>query len=109
MEHSYIKPPRTMIELYKGLPEGTLVQLINNQLYLYPSNSDAHQSVLGKILVRFGKYVEDNEVGRFLMGPIDVYLNERNAFQPDIIFALTENRHKFKEDGFCGTPDLIIE
>ena len=96
MESAYRKPPRTMMEVFRSLPEGTLVQLINNQLYLYPSHTDAHQSILGKILLQFGNFVEENNAGKFLLGPFDVYLNKRNAFQPDIIFALNENLNKFK-------------
>lgn len=30
-------PPRTMMEVYKSLPEGTLVELIDNVLYMSPS------------------------------------------------------------------------
>lgn len=97
------------MEVYRGLPEGTLVQLINNRLYLYSSHTDAHQSLLGDILMKLGNHVENNKVGRLLMGPFDVYLDKQNAFQPDLIFALPENRHKFRNDGFYGAPDLVIE
>ena len=109
MERTYIKPPRTMMEVFRFLPEGTLVQLINNQLFLYSSHTDEHQSIVGKISVQLGNFVEKSNNGRLLLGPFDVYLNNRNAFQPDFLFAFTENLHKIKQDGFYGAPDLIIE
>jgi Uma2 family endonuclease len=38
-----------------------------------------------------------------------VYLDENNAFQPDIIFILKENLSIVKEGRVRGTPDLIVE
>ena len=37
------------------------------------------------------------------------FLDNRNAFQPDIIFIANENLYKIREDGIYGAPDLIIE
>ncbi len=36
MESLYIKPPRTILEVYENLPEGTLAQLINSHIYISP-------------------------------------------------------------------------
>jgi Uma2 family endonuclease len=38
-----------------------------------------------------------------------VYLDRKNAYQPDLIFIATENLHKIQEDGLQGAPDLVIE
>lgn len=38
-----------------------------------------------------------------------MYLNRRNAYQPDIIFISNENLHRIKENGLHGVPDLVIE
>ena len=45
-----MRPPRTMMEVFKSLPEGTLVQLIENQIIMSPSPLDIHQKVLLDIL-----------------------------------------------------------
>ncbi len=39
-------PPKTMLEVWENLPEGTLCQLINNNLVMSPSPLDVHQVVL---------------------------------------------------------------
>src|SRR5699024_7877380 len=39
----------------------------------------------------------------------DVYLGERNAFQPDIVFISNERLSLIQEDGLHGAPDLVIE
>lgn len=41
--------------------------------------------------------------------PFDVFLSQKNAFQPDIIFISKNNLDGLKESGFYGAPDLVIE
>jgi hypothetical protein len=41
-----LNPPRTMFEVFKSLPEGTLCQLINNNLVMSPAPTDPHQKIL---------------------------------------------------------------
>jgi Uma2 family endonuclease len=101
--------PRTMWDLYKCLPEGVLVQLINNQLIMSPAPKDRHQKLLEKLHRRLGNFVEDNTLGETRVAPSDVFLNEENIYQPDIYFVSNENLSGFQEDGFRGAPDLIIE
>jgi len=48
MANVYTPPPRTMLEVFKGLPEGTFAQLINNQIFISPSPTNSHQKVLDK-------------------------------------------------------------
>ncbi|MDQ3844290.1 MAG: Uma2 family endonuclease, partial [Bacteroidota bacterium] len=82
MERAYTKPPQTMMEVFQSLPEGTRVQLINNQLVMSPAPSDPHQDVLDIIYRRLGDYVEENHLGKTRTAPYDVYLNRKNAYQP---------------------------
>lgn len=109
MENVHVKPPRTLMEVFQSLPEGTLAQLINNQLIMSPAPSDPHQKVLDKIYRRMGDFVEKTSLGETRVAPYDVYLNRRNAFQPDIVFIANEHLAGSKENGFHGAPDLVIE
>jgi Uma2 family endonuclease len=109
MASTYTKPPKTLLEVFQMLPEGTLAQLINNQIVMSPAPSDVHQKVLDKIYRRLGDFVENNKLGETRPAPYDVYLNRRNVYQPDIVFIANENLHKIKENGFHGAPDLVIE
>jgi Uma2 family endonuclease len=106
---AYTPPPRTILEVYQNLPEGTLAQLIHNQIYMSPSPTNAHQKVLDKIYRRLGNYVEEKSLGETRVAPFDVHLNRRNVYQPDIMFIANENLPELKEDGFHGAPDLVIE
>lgn len=109
MERTYTKPLQTLLEIFESLPEGTLAQLINNQIVMSPAPSDAHQKVLDKIYRRLGDFVENNSLGETRTAPYDVYLNRRNVYQPDISFIANENTHKIQPNGFHGAPDLVIE
>lgn len=109
MNTVYTPPPRTMLEVYQGLPEGTLAQLIHNQIYMSPAPTSSHQIVLGKIFNQLYDFVEKSNLGQVIVAPVDVYLNRNNAFQPDIIFIATNNLQNLKESGYYGAPDLVIE
>lgn len=109
MEPVYVRPPRTILEVFENLPEGTLAQLINNQIIMSPAPTTSHQRILGKIYNQLSKFIEENSLGETFLAPCDVYLNRRNAFQPDILFVAKENLHMIKERGVFGAPDLIVE
>ena len=44
-------PPRTIMEVFHLLPEGTWVEVINGAMTMLPSLSYQHQNVVMKILV----------------------------------------------------------
>jgi Uma2 family endonuclease len=104
-----IQPPRTMMEVFKSLPEGTLVQLIENNLITSPSPKDRHQEILEEITFQLTTYVRSKKLGKVRFAPYDVYLDQKNAFQPDLIFISSENLYKIEENGLHGAPDLVIE
>ncbi|MCX7638676.1 MAG: Uma2 family endonuclease [Cyclobacteriaceae bacterium] len=103
-------PPRTIMEVYQMLPEGTLAEVIHGNLFMSPSPSTSHQRVLRKLSVQFSNWVEQNNADEVFMAPYDVYLDEEaNVVQPDIIFISSAKSKGIRSNGFYGTPDLIIE
>src|SRR5438046_721078 len=104
-----IRPPRTMLEVFKSLPEGTLVQLIENNLIIAPSPKDRHQKYLLELAFQLLTHVRSKGSGEVRIALYDVYLDQKNAFQPDLIFISNENLYKIEEDGLHGAPDLVVE
>ena len=104
-----IRPPKTLLEVYKSLPEGTNAQLIENNLVMSPAPKDIHQKVLDKIYRRLGNLAEEKALGETRTAPYDVYLDEFNVYQPDIIFIAGKNADRINEDGLHGAPDMVIE
>ena len=111
MNPAFTTPPRTIMEVYKNLPEGTLAELIDNVIYMSPSPVKNHQQVLQTIFRRLSESIEDSKKGEVIIAPFDVYFDvTSNAVQPDIIVILEGNNGYSKPDShFHGVPDLIIE
>jgi Uma2 family endonuclease len=104
-----LHPPRTGMEVYKLLPEGTLCQLINNKIVISPSPKWKHQDIIQIIMVAIGNYLKKNRAGKVL-SDVDVYLDEENVYRPDIMLITNEQSHILSDDGYMhGSPALIIE
>lgn len=111
MEQELISPPRTIMEVYKMLPEGTLTDLIDGRLYVWPVPFTAHARMKGKLLIELANFIKENPLGEILPGPLDIYLDEtNNVVQSDILFISNENPSQLgEEDPYQGTPDLLVE
>ena len=104
-----LHPPRTMYDVWESLPEGTLCQLVNNNLIMSPAPVNAHQVVLNKINFQLLRFLEVTEIGEVRIAPYDVHFSKHDIFQPDIIFIANENLHKVESKGLVGVPDLVVE
>ena len=101
--------PETLVDVYRLLPEGTPIQVINNQCYISPSPNFQHFDVLDKIADALKEEIKKENPGRIFFAPLDVFLGTTNAIQPDIFFISNANKTFIKEDGIYGAPDLIVE
>ena len=97
------------IEDYKELPEGALFELIEGDLVKEPSLEYLHQKVSINLSSGLYQSVKSGDLGEVLAAPMDVYLDEENVFQPDILFIAKENLSLIERDGIHGAPDLDIE
>lgn len=111
MEETIIHPPRTIMEVFKMLPEGTLAEVIDNRLYMSPSPIGKHQHLLTKLTIQLGNFIFANKLGDLYVAPFDVFLDEEeNAVQPDIIFVTSQNKEIVDNEGVIhGVPDLLVE
>ncbi|NUO10481.1 MAG: Uma2 family endonuclease [Candidatus Brocadia sp.] len=95
------------IKDYKLLPEGSPYQLIEGELVMAPAPSLRHQIISANIFEKMREFSKGK--GIVLYSPVDVYLGEENACQPDIVFILKQRSEIIKNDGIYGSPDIIIE
>ncbi|HEY0828533.1 MAG TPA: Uma2 family endonuclease [Bacilli bacterium] len=67
----------------------------------------AHQIVASEIhlAIRMGCHAD----GLILSAPMDVYLDNENVVQPDIIFIRNDNLHIIRDGWVKGIPDLLVE
>lgn len=109
MQIGTLQPPKTILEVYRMLPEGTRAELINGSLYMSLAPTLGHQNVIFTLIGQFYNYINKEKNGSVFVSPVDVYLDQKNAVQPDIVFVSIERKIILKEDGIYGAPDLIIE
>ncbi|MHB1644896.1 MAG: Uma2 family endonuclease [bacterium] len=103
-------PDKYTAKDYFNLPEGSPYQLIEGELIMTPSPSLTEHQIISKNLeLAIYSQVKKNKLGLALDAPIDVYLNNKNAYQPDIIFISNKNKDIIKKHGIDGAPDLVIE
>lgn len=104
------KKKKYTVEDYLLLEEGAPFQLIENELIMSPSPNPEHQLIsirLSQIMMNYLESINDN--GFLVAAPMDVYLDEDNAFQPDIIYIKAERKAELVKDRIHGAPDMVIE
>ena len=103
-------PPRTIMEVFKSLPEGTLAELIDGTLHMSSIPTPRYQRIIGELAFALSSHMKQNNSGEILFAPCDVFLDEHsNAVQPDVIFISSKNSTIVGEDAIHGVPDMLIE
>jgi Uma2 family endonuclease len=102
--------PLLTVENYRLLPEtGPRFQLIEGELYMAPAPNRYHQDISRNLEYIFLEYLEEHPIGKLYHAPFDVYLDETNVFQPDILFVSGERLSILSEAGAEGAPDFVVE
>lgn len=104
-----IQPPRTMLEVYNSLPEGTNVQLIENNLVMSPAPLDIHQAYFDFLYPVISMHVRKTKFGITRAAPYDVRLDHENVYQPDICVISKEHADRVRRNGLYGAPDFVVE
>lgn len=92
--------------LYELL-EGELVKK-NGPAFRAPA--PRHQSILANLYYQIETFVRQQlQPGKVLFAPIDVFLDDVNGPQPDLVFISLPNAHIVTDDGVMGIPDLVVE
>lgn len=92
------------VEDYLQLEEGLLAQLIDGQLIMSPAPSTPHQRAIRKLYDQI-----QTLAGEVFFSPVDLYIDNANVLQPDLIYISQEHKDIITYRGIEGTPDLVIE
>jgi Uma2 family endonuclease len=111
MSISRLAPQPLTAEDYRHLPDGPpFYQLIQGDLEMSPSPNSAHQIIHSNISRILFRHLEKSAAGRVLSAPFDIYLDDLNVYQPDLVFISNPRKKKIiAEQGIEGAPDLVIE
>lgn len=96
-------------EDYLKTPEDKRYELINGELIMTPSPVPNHQRISGKLEFILRKFITENNLGEVFDAPCDVYLDNENVVQSDIVFIFKERLNIIGKKNIQGAPDLVIE
>jgi len=96
-------------EDYLNIPDDTRYELIEGGLLMVPSPIPKHQRISGRLEFELKKFVSESELGEVFDAPIDVYLDDENVVQPDILFISKERLGIIGEKNIQDPPCLVIE
>jgi Uma2 family endonuclease len=100
---------KATVQDYERLEEGAPYQLIGGELIMTPSPTAFHQSIIYRLILKLGNFVEQKRLGVILQSPIDVYLSDEDVYQPDLIFIRADRAKGLRKDKLRIVPDLVVE
>ncbi len=85
-------------------------ELINGELLKKSAPKPKHQRAQRNLLFSIHQFVTSGQLGEILPAPVDVFLDEYNVPQPDLVFVSKKRAAIINADeGILGAPDLVIE
>ncbi|MCC6615788.1 MAG: Uma2 family endonuclease [Anaerolineae bacterium] len=89
------------------LPEtNTPTELLERELIVSPAPTPRHQDVVGELYNMLRDLIPH---GKAYLAPIDLYLDDDNVPQPDIVWVAEGGRCRVTEKRLEGPPTLIVE
>jgi Uma2 family endonuclease len=89
--------------------DNLLYELINGDLVKKSAPSPQHQTVVVNLLFAIKSFINEKNKGRVFVATIDVFLDDYNVPQPDLIFISEAKKGIITQDGIMGVPDLVVE
>ncbi|MDO8444923.1 MAG: Uma2 family endonuclease [Deltaproteobacteria bacterium] len=109
MAEAALSKKRYTYEDYLKTPDDERYELIEGDLFMTPSPKTDHQRISGRLEFKLREYVMENDLGEVFDAPYDVYFDEEDVVQPDILYVAKDRLGIIGEKNIQGAPDLIVE
>ena len=109
MTPAIVEKKKYTYEDYLKTPDDKRYELINGELLMTPSPIPNHQRISGKLEFVVRKFVTENNLGEVFYAPCDVYLDDENVVQPDILFISKDRLNIIGDKNIQSAPNLVIE
>lgn len=93
---------------YERLPEGMPIELVEAQLVKMPAPAPYHAGIVGRLERALWAHLGGEEADRVLASPVDLYVDDENVFQPDLL-VLPEGERARKGMKRIPVPVLVAE
>ncbi|WP_345242692.1 Uma2 family endonuclease [Nibrella saemangeumensis] len=84
-------------------------ELLDGELVKKKAPTPAHQRVARKLTLALDAFISQNNLGELFFAPVDVFLDDTNSPQPDLVFVATANEAIVTDNGIEGVPQLVVE
>jgi Uma2 family endonuclease len=85
-------------------------ELINGELVKKSAPSPFHQILVVNLAVALNRFTKESNLGgQILVAPVDVFVDDYSAPQPDVLYISDARRSIITSDGVMGAPDLVME
>lgn len=84
-------------------------EIINGEMIQKSAPTPLHQDVSRNLLYILETFNRIHNKGKIFYSPVDVYLDDYNKPQPDLVFVSKERKNIVTNDGIMGIPDLLVE
>ncbi len=109
MASTTVEKRKHTYEDYLKTPDDERCELIGGELLMTPSSVPKHQRISRKIEFLLEKFVTENDLGEVFYAPCDVYFDDENVVQPDILFISKNRMNIIGEKNIQAAPDIAIE
>jgi Uma2 family endonuclease len=100
------RPHITAAEFLALEDRDDLAQLLNGDIIAAPPPIPNHQRTVGEFYVELRQLIPNGEV---FIAPIELWLDEENIPQPDVVWVAEGGRCVIEEKRLRGAPELIVE
>ena len=90
MTEPALEKKRYTYDDYLKTPHDERYELIEGELFMTPSPKTDHQRISRELEFKMVKFVKENDLGEVFDAPYDVYFDEEDVVQPDILYVTKE-------------------
>lgn len=100
---------RWTYEEYYKLDDDQRHEIIDGNLLMAPAPDTWHQIWVGNLYTLLNAHAKRHHLGRVLVSPVDLVLDQENTVEPDLIFVSAANSGIIQRRAIFGVPDLLVE
>lgn len=97
-------------EEFESLPEQLdPIELIGGEIFVSPTPTRKHQWIAGNLFAVLREIEKVKRTGKWTMSPTEVYISERDIFQPDIVLYSHKAMPDMKSRAAREIPLIVVE
>jgi Uma2 family endonuclease len=104
-----LEKPFTAADYRRMEDDGKRYEVLEGKLVMAPAPNRFHQGISRNLCRIIYGYLHQSPVGKAYDAPFDVYFDDENVAQPDLVFVAAQSRAKLIPEGVEGAPDLVVE